>query len=208
MPFLGPLLAGLAIAADGGSEVRVSASGNTLAVVAQRAPLSAVLEEIGRQSGTSVAYDGAAPATPLTCDFVATTPGEAFVRALEGLGLNYVLYGGTLDVPRILLISGQSTAARTSVATAGVAARSAPAVEVAEEPDPSDGETPTLPTPPEAAATPRRFDRRGQGPATSDGRESDGRPATEPGVVRPLEGRSAAEAGQRNSRPDSRGRAN
>jgi hypothetical protein len=184
MSLLGPLLFGLAVAADGASAVRVSASGQSLAVVAQGAPLSAVLEEIGRRSGTSVTYDGSVPATPLTCDFVAPTPGEAFVRALEGLGLNYVLYGGTADVPRILLISGQSAAARTSVAAGTTVSRPAPMIEAAEEPDPPEEEAPTLAPPPGSGALPPRVRHRGEGEG-SDGRETGGRPSGEAGTMEP-----------------------
>jgi hypothetical protein len=186
MPVLGALLFGLAVAADGTGAVRVSVSANGLAVAAQRAPLGAVLEEIGRQSGTSVTYDGAAPATRLTCDFVAATPGEAFVRALEGLGLNYVLYGGTADVPRVLLISGQAALARTSAAAAAIATSPLPMVEAAPEPDASEEEALTLATPPDSGAVPPRFRRRGEGDG-SEVRESGAGLTGSAGMTEPIE---------------------
>jgi hypothetical protein len=214
MSLLGPLLFGLAVAGDGASAVRVSASGQSLAVVAQGAPLSAVLEEIGRQSGTSVTYDGTAPATPLTCDFVASTPGEAFVRALQGLGLNYVLYGGTVDVPRILLISGPSAVAQTSVAAVAGARRAVPTPMVeaaAEDPDSSDEEPAHLATPPDSGAVPRRVRGRGEGQA-ADGRENGGSPSGGPGMNEPVErpippqnaapGERAGMRGRRGQRPN------
>lgn len=153
MAFLGPLLFGLAVAADGASGVRVSVSGQGLAVVARAATVSAVLEEIGRQSGTSVTYDEDAPSARMTCDFVAANPEEAFRLALEGLGVNYVLYGGTPDVPRVLFVAA-STAARAPIAVAPTAAASRPA-----EADVADGEPGANSTaePAAPAMSPNRF---------------------------------------------------
>jgi hypothetical protein len=170
MSLLGPLVFALAVSADGASAVRVSASDRGLAVRAQGASLSAVLEEIGRQSGTKVTYDGTAPSVRLTCDFVASTAGEAFTRAMEGLSLNYVLYGGTPDVPRILLISGQGAAVPTSAAAVATGHGPLPVTELAlEEPDPPGEVTANLAAPPEGGAAPARLRRGREGEGSDAG---------------------------------------
>ena len=150
-----------ALAADGGGSVRVSASGPGLAVVARGAPLSVVLEEIGRHSGIRVTFEGGAPKTLLTCDFAAATPAEAFLRALEGNGLNYALHGATPDNPGTLLISAPSSAVASTGATATVqqAERSAATVNQTEPfvevQSPDDPESPSLVAPPPGGAQPR-----------------------------------------------------
>ena len=183
---LAALVFGVALAADGAGAVGVSASGHGLAVVAHGAPLSVVLEEIGRHSGTRVTYEGAAPGTLVTCDFLAATPAEALLRALEGVGLNYALYGGTLDVPGILIVSAPSGAAapkQTSMTTR----HGQPSGEVATVIDSPDEEPPTLATPPPGGAIPPRFMRPGQAEPASEGAEDDGRPLGEPGMIQPPE---------------------
>jgi hypothetical protein len=157
MPFLALLVVGLAVA-DGASLVRPAASGRGLAVAAQRAPLSAVLEEIGRRAGTRVTYEGPPPSTLVSCDFVAATASEAFVRALEGLGLNYVLYGGSVEVPAVLLVARR---------TGGTAAPAAPAPAVADatdEANPVEEEAPAMPPP----GLPARFMHQSQEQAPSE----------------------------------------
>lgn len=176
------LMLGVAVAADGTGAVRVSASGPGLAVVADRARLSSVLEEIGRHSGIRVTYEGAAPATLLTCDFLAATPAEAFLRALEGNGLNYALYGGTVDIPGVLLISAPSGAA--ALARTTVSARHAePSTEAGTMLDSPDEEPPTVVAPPPGGAIPARFLRQAETEFPSEGGGEDvGRPSTELGM--------------------------
>jgi len=163
----------MGVAADGAGAVRVSPSGPNLAVVAHSAPLSVVLAEIGRHSGTKVTYEGVAPAAPLTCDFVAATPAEAFQRALEGFGLSYALYGGTPGVPGILFVfapSGVPTGAPTRVATSPPAV---PADSLDEE------ERLPLAIPPASGAVPLSFLRQGLAEPASEGADDRERPSGE-----------------------------
>lgn len=201
---LASLVLGMAVAADGAGAVRVSASRSGLAVMAQGAPLSAVLEEIGRHSGTRVTYEGGAPGTLLTCDFVASTPGDAFLRALEGNGLNYALYEGTADAPGILIVSAPSGAAapnRTSVTTshrerAEVAEVIDSPDEVAEVIDAPEG---SVATPPPDGAVPPRFGGPGRSEPVAEGVDDGDRPFR-PAPPAPGQGRERAREVMRGRR--------
>jgi hypothetical protein len=188
MSLLAPLVVVLAVAGEASTAVRVAESGQGLSVAARRAPLSTVLEEIGRQSRTSVTYEGTAPETPVTCDFVASTPGDAFVRVLEGLGLNYVLYGGTADVPRVLLLL-ETTTGRTPMA-ASTLPREAAAEPARTPDDEPDG------APPEDDGVPagrRRALERMNGRGEGGGPSSSPRPVDGPDRGAPVIGKQPGE---------------
>jgi hypothetical protein len=165
-----------------------------LAVVAREAALSAVLEEIGRQSGTSITYDESAPTARMTCDFVAASPDEAFRLALEGLGVNYVLFGGTPDVPRVLLVSG-SVAARVAATAPAIAPRPA-------EAEVSDDESAAEP-PPEAAPLRGRMRHPGQ----AEGGDGGGRPSDNRASEAPTSSYPGAAPGHSGVNPNATGRA-
>jgi hypothetical protein len=171
-------------------------------VVANRVPVSAVLDEIGRQSGTKVIYDGATPRMLVTCDFVGGTPADAFRRALEGLGLNYVLYGGTLARPQSLLVLS-SASAPTERAAAAMSPPPAPEVVDGGE----EGDSLPLAEPPPDGAAHGRFGRQLDPPAPPSEAGSNA-PATggESGLIQPLQmpspgQRPPAPAGDQPGRP-------
>jgi len=203
------LVLGLVVTADGAGAVRVSAAGPTLTVVAQGASLSAVLEEIGRQSGTRVTYDGAAPTSPVTCNFVAATPREAFVRALEGLGLNYALYGGSPDVPGVLLVSVPFGAAARRNPVAGNAAPVVREVELGADGEPvavTNLADEAVAVPPPEGAVPPRFGGPGQAEPVSDKADDGDRPAGARGPNGSGTGEGSPQQGRRRMQEEGRRR--
>jgi hypothetical protein len=94
------------------AEVSVRFSAGQVDLAATAAPLSEVLDRLGRQTGMKVLYEGAAPRTPVTITLHGRTPTETVLAVLEGLGVNYALIGDQTGAGvQTLVIAGSSTAA-------------------------------------------------------------------------------------------------
>lgn len=73
------------------AEVEVTQAGGHLDLKATAAPVSEVLDRLGKQTGMKVTYDGAPVRQPVTVTLLGRTPAEAVLGVLDGLGLNYAL---------------------------------------------------------------------------------------------------------------------
>jgi hypothetical protein len=91
MPRVIPAVLGASLlaAVAGAESVQVSVGTHGLQVRADRAPLAAVLDELSKQTGADVTYDGPAPNALVTLSFQASDPVEAFVRSIEGMSVSY-----------------------------------------------------------------------------------------------------------------------
>jgi len=73
------------------AEVDVTHANGRVDLKATAAPVSEVLDRLGRQTGMKVTYEGAPVRQPVTVTLVGRTPAEAVLGVLDGLGLNYAL---------------------------------------------------------------------------------------------------------------------
>lgn len=124
-------------------DVRQASEGK-VTVQAKGAPLSEILDRLGRVTGMKVVYDGPPPRQSVTLTLQDRTPAEAVLTLLDGLGLNYgMLMDKTGTRVQQLLMAG-------SVPVTGSRA-SAPAVRmpVAPPPPPEDADEPVEPPPDE-----------------------------------------------------------
>lgn len=78
----------LGFPAAGAAEVDVRVAGRHLDVKA-RAPLSEIIDRIGKQAGIKVVYDGAPPRQLVATELHAVTPARAITSLLEGQNVNY-----------------------------------------------------------------------------------------------------------------------
>jgi hypothetical protein len=86
-------LAAVALAAPprAAAEVEVHYRNGRVDLRATAAPLSEVLDRLGRATAMKVVNEGQTPAVQLTLTLEGRTPTEAVLGVLEGLGLNYAL---------------------------------------------------------------------------------------------------------------------
>jgi hypothetical protein len=89
-PVLVVLLLAAAPIAPAEVSVRLNGDGR-VDIRATTAPLPEVLDQLSRQTGMKVIYDGPAPRPLLTLTLERRTPVEALLGILEGLGLNYAV---------------------------------------------------------------------------------------------------------------------
>ena len=112
---LAPALLLTLVAAHGAAEVRVLARGPHIDLTATAAPLTEVLDRLGRQVGLKVQYEGPAPRQLVTLSVHDRTPAEAVLSVLEGQGVNFALVwdetGTRLQTLVIAGSAGVSTAA-------------------------------------------------------------------------------------------------
>ena len=153
-----PLLA-LTSPATAGIAIRESQGKVDVAVAA--APLADVLDQLARQTGMKVVYEGPAPRQLVTVSLLGRSPAEAVTALLEGQGLNYALVlDATATRVEQLLLAGPAT-----VATSSPARRTPPSPfrprYVPPEPDPDrdhfveeDAPPPDPATPPAPGVTP------------------------------------------------------
>ena len=117
------LLAAL-LAASAAAEVTVRVNGGSVDLTARAAPLAEVLDQLARQTGMRVVYEGPPPRPPVTLSLQGRTPTEAVLSVLEGMGVNFALVadpsGSRVET---LFVTGASAAAAPSPA----ASRPAPA---------------------------------------------------------------------------------
>ena len=138
-----PLVAALAVcllAGTASAEVKVHFDAGRVDLAATAAPLSEVLDRLGRQTGMKVLYEGAAPRTPVTITLRGRTPAETVLAVLEGLGVNYALIGdGTGSGASTLVIAGTAAAAPGSGRAAAAPSPRRPFVQPpAASPEPPD----------------------------------------------------------------------
>ena len=122
-----PLCAGVQTRADDG-RVRIEA---------RAAPLSDVLDDLARQTGMKVVYEGAPPRELITATLDRGTLVEALLAVLEGLGLTYVIQldaTGTRAVTLVMVAPGSRGPATGRMTSSAPPA--APADEPADEPEP------------------------------------------------------------------------
>jgi hypothetical protein len=119
---LAPALLLTLVAAHGAAEVRVLARGPHIDLTATAAPLTEVLDRLGRQVGLKVQYEGPAPRQLVTLSVHDRTPAEAVLSVLEGQGVNFALVwdetGTRLQTLVIAGSAGVSTAASAPSRTA------------------------------------------------------------------------------------------
>jgi len=106
------VLASCLLAGPAAAEVSVRFGAGLVDLAATAAPLSEVLDRLGRQTGMRVLYEGSAPRTPVTITLHGRTPTETVLAVLEGLGVNYALIGDEAG-PGVqnLVIAGAAAAA-------------------------------------------------------------------------------------------------
>lgn len=96
------------------AEVTITVVGERVSLRAVAAPLSSVLDQLARQTGMKVIYEGSQPRQPVTLTLESRTPVETVLAVLEGQGVNFGLRtseSGT-RVDRLLLAgSGPAGAA-------------------------------------------------------------------------------------------------
>jgi hypothetical protein len=154
------LIAALALpvvsAPSSGFEIRVEKG--LVSIDAHEAPLSEVLDQLGRQTGMKLVYEAGRPHQIVSASIAGLPPPVALTKLLEGLGVGY---GFSLDPTgtrvQTLIISGVTASINASLARPGSpAARSlgsdgGPArIEAeADAPQPPDEETPEPTSPPE-----------------------------------------------------------
>lgn len=121
--FLGPwLIAALALpvasAAPSGFDVRVKEG--LVTIDAHEAPLSELLDQLGRQTGMKLVYEAGKPRQIVSAAIEGVPPPEALARLLEGLGVGYVF---SLDPTgkrvETLIISGVTAATSASLSRPG-----------------------------------------------------------------------------------------
>lgn len=73
------------------AEVDVTLVNGHVDLKANAAPVSEVLDRLGKQTGMKVTYEGPPVRQPVTVTLAGRTPAEAVLGVLDGLGLNYAL---------------------------------------------------------------------------------------------------------------------
>jgi hypothetical protein len=112
----GALLASASLAS---AEVAIQTANGRLDLRANTTPLSEVLEQLSRQTGMKVVYEGPIPRQLVTVSLERRTPAEAVLALLEGLGLNYALVmDPTGSRVQTLLMEGSAPSAPASAAPA------------------------------------------------------------------------------------------
>jgi hypothetical protein len=127
---------GLTLPPQAPAEVNVSANGTRVTVTARQAPLNEVLQQIARNTGMKLEFEGTPPRTPLTLSIVDEPLVTAVGRILEGAGVDFAF---TLDpteqkVVKLLLMGRSPTSA--------VAGRNAPRAVIRQMEDPVEDEAP------------------------------------------------------------------
>lgn len=92
------------------ADTEVHRSGDRVDVRATAAPVSEVLDRLGRETGMKVTYDGPPPRARISVTLSGVTPAQAVLSVLEGLGLNYVLQmdATAKRVDTLLMVAGGS----------------------------------------------------------------------------------------------------
>ena len=123
------------------AETEVHRAGDRVDVRATAAPVSEVLDRLGRETGMKVTYDGPPPRARISVTLSGVTPAQAVLSVLEGLGLNYVLQmdATAKRVDTLLMVAGGSG----SSAASGVGRPPAGLRSIEREPDVAEPEEET-----------------------------------------------------------------
>ena len=120
----GAFLLSAFLAAPAAAEVTVRvvpASGATpshVELTARAAPLSEVLDRLGRQIGMKVVYEGASPRQLVTLSLQGRSPAETVLGLLEGQGLNFALVSDPTGLRvETLLVAGVAPSSGSSAPT-------------------------------------------------------------------------------------------
>lgn len=120
----GPLLLGLLVAVPAAAEVTVrvvpavGGAAQHVELTARAAPLTEVLDRLGRQIGMKVVYEGASPRQLVTVSLQGRSPIEAVLALLDGQGVNFALLSDPTGTRvESLLVAGSAPA--TAAATGG-----------------------------------------------------------------------------------------
>ncbi|HEV7501706.1 MAG TPA: hypothetical protein VGQ33_16940, partial [Vicinamibacteria bacterium] len=136
-----------------GAETEVHRTGDRVDVRATAAPVSEVLDRLGRETGMKVTYDGPPPRARISVTLSGVTPAQAVLSVLEGLGLNYVLQmdATAKRVDTLLMVaSGGGSSAPSSVGRPPAGPRSIEREpDVAEPEDEAPSEAPVRDVPEE-----------------------------------------------------------
>jgi len=112
------LLAGI----PGADASEILASSDGVTIRAEATPVSQVLDELAKQAGVKVIYDGPPPQDPVTVDRQSPTLAEAIPALLEGLGLSYVLkMDDTGTKVETIFLAGRASSGAISAVPAGPA---------------------------------------------------------------------------------------
>jgi hypothetical protein len=143
---LRPLLLLLASAGGADPGVTVRLAQGRIDVAAARTPLADVLDQVARQTGMKVVYEGPAPRQLVTLALVGRSPAEAVSAILEGQGLNYalILDATATRVEKLLVTGPTPTGPSRAVA---VAPRHVPLPDPEPEPEDLPEEPPPVPEP-------------------------------------------------------------
>ena len=122
------LAAFLAVPAAAEVTVRVvpatGATASHVELTARAAPLSEVLERLGRQIGMKVVYEGASPRQLVTLSLQGRSPAETVLGLLEGQGLNFALVSDKTGTRvETLLVAGLAPSSGSSASPASSASR-------------------------------------------------------------------------------------
>lgn len=134
------LAAGLVLAAGrtASAEVLVAVNEGRVDLTARSAPLSEILDRLARQTKMQVTYEGAPPRHLVTAALQSTTPAQAVLSVMEGLGVNYALQlDPTGREVRTLMLFAAKTGAGGASAR-GAATPEPPAARVPPPPPPPD----------------------------------------------------------------------
>jgi hypothetical protein len=135
------------LAGSARAEVQVALRDGRVDVAARSAPLSEVLDQLGKQTRMEVTYDGAPPRQLVTATVEAATPAQAVLAVLEGLAVNYALQldASGREVRSLLVIAPKGGSAPARPAAAAPAARVPPPVDDEEPPIVEEDEPPPAP---------------------------------------------------------------
>jgi hypothetical protein len=133
-----PLLAVLlfstsAFAAQSPAAIRVKVTAGLVELRATEAPVSAVLDQLARETGMTVVYDGPRPRNVVTLTLHGLTSTQAVAKVVEGLDLRYAIQVEGTAPPKVVVIT---TKADRSPSAAPESIAPEPEVETETEPAP------------------------------------------------------------------------
>jgi hypothetical protein len=127
-------------------EVDVRAANGLLTVHTKTTPLVDVLEQISRQTGLKLVYEGTRPTQRVTVALEAVPEAEALRQLVEGLGLNYLLQTDVTGGRAMLLVIAETKVGAPAVG-AGASSRPQPPPRIESPEPPVDEEPPFEPVP-------------------------------------------------------------
>jgi len=102
------LLSTSAFAADSPAVIKVKVTAGLVDLRAVEAPVSAVLDQLARETGMTVVYDGPRPTTAVTMNLHGLTSTQAVAKVLEGLDLRYGIQVEGKAPPKVVVITAKA----------------------------------------------------------------------------------------------------